>query len=303
MSKKMYLFYISLGALYPVVKVICYINDLVYARGLIYGLIAGILTICIGILALKEHKGATKPVGHWFAALIPLLIIPLTPIIMIIHLGSEISQIEKITVLIIFEGLAITQFVLAVLMFRGLIFKRGEDRLLMPALGFIIMKNVLRVRNVFRKPGRTLHEIGLQRGQVVLDYGCGIGSFAIPASEMVGDGGVVYGLDIHPLAIKTVEKEVKKKRISNIKTILSGRDTGLPDESVDIVLLYDVLQMIREKEELLKELHRVLKSDGSLFVTAEHMKMSEFTNVFAKVNVFSLTGQVGKLFKFRKGRV
>ncbi len=303
MSKKTYLFYISLGALYPVVKVTCYINDLVYARGLIYGLIAGILSICAAIVALREHKGTGKPIGHWLAALIPLVIIPLTPIIMMMHLGAEMGQTEKVSVLAIFEVLAIAQFVLAIVMFRGLIFKRGQDRLMMPGIGFMIMKNVLRARNIFRKPERTLHEIGLEKGQTILDYGCGIGSFAIPASKMVGDGGVVYGLDIHPLAIKTVEKEVEKKRISNIKTILSGRDTGLPDESVDIVLLYDVLQMILEKEELLKELHRVLKSDGSLFVTAEHMKMSEFTNVFAKVNVFSLTGRVGKLFKFRKGQV
>lgn len=300
MSKKTYLFYISLGALYPVVNVICYINDLVYARGVIYGLIAGILTICIGILALKEHEGATKPVGHWLAALIPLLIIPLTPIIMIIHLGAEMGQIEKVTVLAIFEAVAIAQLVLAILMFRGLIFKRGEGRLLMPAPGFMIMKNVLRVRNIFRKPERTLHEIGLQKGQALLDYGCGIGSFAIPAAKIVGDDGVVYALDIHPLAIKTVDKEIKKKRTSNIKTILSDRDTGLPDESVDVVLLYDVLQMIRDKGGLLEELHRVLKSGGSLFVTAEHMEVSEFTDVFAKVNLFSLIGQVGKLFKFRR---
>ncbi|MBC8274993.1 MAG: methyltransferase domain-containing protein [Chloroflexi bacterium] len=300
MSKKMYLFYISLGASYPVVKVICYVNDLVYARGVIYGLIAGILTICIGMLALKEHKGATKPVGHWLAALIPLLVIPLTPIIMLIHLGAEMGQIEKVTVLAIFEAVAIAQLVLAILMFRGLIFKRGEDRLMMPAPGFMIMKNVLRVRNIFRKPKGTLREMALRKGQSVLDYGCGIGSFAIPASRMVGDDGVVYALDIHPLAIKTVEKETKKRRMSNIKTILSGRDTGLADGSVDVVLLYDVLQMIKNKDELLKELHRVLKSGGSLFVTPEHMEMSEFTDVFAKVNLFSLIGQVGKLFKFRR---
>lgn len=126
-KKKIYFFYILLGVLYPVVKVICYINGLVYARGVIYGIITGVLTTCIGILALKEYGGTGKPVGHWLAALIPLIVIPFTPIIMIIHLGSEMLQIEKMTLLMIFECLAITQIILAILMFRGLISKRGTN--------------------------------------------------------------------------------------------------------------------------------------------------------------------------------
>ncbi len=54
---KIYFFYILLGLLYPIVKLICYINGLVYLRGVIYGLIAGVSTISVGILALKEYDG------------------------------------------------------------------------------------------------------------------------------------------------------------------------------------------------------------------------------------------------------
>jgi ubiquinone/menaquinone biosynthesis C-methylase UbiE len=296
MRSKTYLFYIFIGVLYPVVKVIYYVNDLICAQGIIHGLIAGILTICTGILALKEQKGTARPVGHWLAASIPLLIIPLTPIIMMINLGAEIGQPEKVSVLVIFEALAITQFVLAILMFRGLIFKRGEDQLLMPGIGFMIMKNILGVRNIFRKPERILHQMGLQRGQSMLDYGCGPGSFAIPAAKIVGDDGMIYALDIHPLAIKAVEEKAKKKGVSNIKTTLSSYDTGLPDEWVDTVLLYDVLQMIRDRDKLLEELHRVLKSGGSLFATAEHPEVSEFLSTLTREKLFILVGQKGNLF-------
>jgi|GEM_PF-2658913 len=240
---KIYFFYILLGLLYPLVKVICYINGLVYLRGVIYGLFVGVLTISVGILALKEYDGAVKPVWHWLAALIPLIVIPLTPIIMIYHLGLRMFLMEKMAIFMIFEGIAVAQSILAILMFRGLIFKRGTDKLMMPGIGFAIMKTVLRVREIFKKPERTLREMGLQKGQTLLDYGCGIGSFSISAAKMVGDDGIVYALDIHPLAIRTIEKEIKKKRTSNIKTILSSRETGLPDESVDVVLLYDMLQI------------------------------------------------------------
>jgi len=300
MNKKIYFYYILIAVLYPVVKVICYINGLVYLRGVIYGLIAGVSTISVGILALKEYGGADKPVWHWLAALVPLIIISLTPIIMILHLGLRTFLMEKIAIFMIFEGIAVAQFIVAILMFRGLIFKRGTDKQKMPRAGFAIMKTVLTLRSIFKKPERILREMGLREGQTVLDYGCGIGSFSIPAAKMVGDDGVVYALDIHPLAIRAVEKEIKKKRILNVKTILSARETGLPDESVDIVLLYDVFQMISDKEKLLEELHRVLKSDGILFATTEHLDSNEFMNIFARENLFTLIEQKGEVFRFKR---
>jgi ubiquinone/menaquinone biosynthesis C-methylase UbiE len=74
----------------------------------------------------------------------------------------------------------------------------------------------------------------------------------------------------------------------------------LPDESVDIVRLYDVFQMISKKEKLLEELHRVLKPSGILFATAEHLDVNEFMNIFAKSNLFTLVEQRGKVFRFER---
>ena len=300
MNKKIYFYYILIAVLYPIVKLIYYINGLVYLRGVVYGLIVGVSTICIGLLALKEYDGADKPVWHWLAALAPLIIIPLTPIIMIHHLGLRMFLMEKLAIFMIFECIAIAQFIVAILMFRGLIFKRGMDKQKMPRIGFAIMKTVLTLRSIFKKPERTLREMELKKGQTILDYGCGIASFSIPAAKLVGDGGIVYALDIHPLAIRAVEKEIKKKRISNIKTILSAQETGLPDGSVDVVLLYDVFQMISDKAKLLEELHRVLKSDGILFATAEHLNQKDFMDLFAKGNLFTLIEQRGEVYRFKR---
>ena len=119
-KEKIYLIYILFGLLYFISKVIFYICGFVYFKGVILGLIATVLTTLIGILSFKEYEKATKSLAHWLAVLMPLIIIPLTPIIMIHNLGHEIFQIEKITILIIFECLAITQVILALFMFKGL---------------------------------------------------------------------------------------------------------------------------------------------------------------------------------------
>ena len=211
---------------------------------MLYGLIAGVITICIGILALKEYAGAEKSVWHWLAALAPLIIIPLTPIIMIYHLGLKVFLMEKMTMFIIFDGIALVQFGLAVLMFRGLIFKCGADKLAMPRIGFTIMKTVLRVREITGKSERTLREMGIQKEQTVLDYGCGIGSFSIPAAKMVGDDGVVYALDIHPLAIREVEKRMKPGGI-----LFATAEHLDPNEFMDIFAKGNLFTLIEQRGE------------------------------------------------------
>ena len=72
--------------------------------------------------------------------------------------------------------------------------------------GFRGMALWLRLRERFRDPEEELLAMGLVAGQTVLDYGCGIGSYTIPAARIVGTAGVVHALDMHPLAVETVEK-------------------------------------------------------------------------------------------------
>ena len=74
----------------------------------------------------------------------------------------------------------------------------------------------------------------------------------------------------------------------------------MPDESVDVVLLYDVFQMISDKDKLLEKLHRVLKSGGVLVATAEYLDPKEFMNSFARVNLFTLVEQRGEVFRFKR---
>ena len=293
-------FYVLLGLLCPAVMGIYYVSGIGCMNAIGLEMAIGILSSGAALLALKEYGGTGKPIGHWLSALIPLVSIPLIPVAMIGHSGFEAFLARGMAPFVTMEGFAIAQLVLGVLMFRGLIFKRGEGRLMMPAIGFVIMVSVLRIRGKFVNPERILREIGLQKGQAMLDYGCGVGVFTIPAAQIVGDGGVVYALDIHPLCIKTIEKEIGKRGVANVKTILSDRETGLPDESVDVVFLYDVLQFITDRGRLMEEFHRVLKPDGRLCATAEHLDVNEFLDVVTKGNFFTLVDQKGPVFRFRR---
>ena len=300
MNKQKYFFYVLLGLSCPAVMGIYYVSGIGCINAIGLEMAIGILSSGAALLARKEYGGTGKPIGHWLSALIPLIALPLIPVAMISHSGFEAFLARGRAPFVTMEGFAIAQLVVGVLMFRGLIFKRGTERLMMPAIGFVIMRTVLRIRSAFINPSRILREIGLQKGQTMLDYGCGVGVFTIPASKIVGDDGVVYALDIHPLCIRVIEKEIGKRGLANVKTILSDRETGLPDESVDVVLVYDVLQMITDRGRLMEELHRVLKPGGSLWATAEHLDVNEFLDIITQGNLFTLVDQKGKVFRFRR---
>ncbi len=124
-ENKIYKIYILLGLFYFVSKLIYFIPGWVCFSGLILGLIASLLTIFTGIFSLKEYSKSSS-IGHWLAIIIPLIILIYSPLHMVIKLGIPVFQfpIEKFTILLIFEGIAITQLILSIIMHRKLRFFR-----------------------------------------------------------------------------------------------------------------------------------------------------------------------------------
>jgi ubiquinone/menaquinone biosynthesis C-methylase UbiE len=92
---------------------------------------------------------------------------------------------------------------------------------------------------IFREPNKHLKAAGLKPGQNIVEIGCGPGFFTIPAAKITGKKGVVYALDNHPLAIKSVQEKIKKEGTENIETILDDESsTGLPDKNIDVTFLF-----------------------------------------------------------------
>lgn len=119
-----------------------------------------------------------------------------------------------------------------------------------------------------------LQKIGVEQGQTILDFGCGPGIFSLACAEIVGRNGKVYAIDTRSNALERLMKTSIQKGLGNIETALldsSSVSVSLANESIDIILLYDVLQEIKDKQGLLKELFRVLKPDGFISIFPMHM--------------------------------
>jgi SAM-dependent methyltransferase len=110
----------------------------------------------------------------------------------------------------------------------------------------------------------------------------------------------VYALDAHPLAVKMVQDIISKKHLMNVKTILSECATGLPENCLDAVLLYDILHDLADPNCVLGEIHRTLKPDGILSLIDHHLKEVEIVSRVTQGNLFKLSEKGQNTYTFTK---
>lgn len=119
----------------------------------------------------------------------------------------------------------------------------------------------------FFDPKLVLTRLGLDSKCVdVLEFGCGYGTFTIPASQLVC--GRVYAIDIEPKMIAITGAKSESLGIQNIE--LLQRDfveegSGVADNSVDYVMLFNILHA-EERMVILHEARRVLRPNGKLAI-------------------------------------
>jgi len=126
---------------------------------------------------------------------------------------------------------------------------------------------------------KFLKDIGIRKGQVVLDFGCGVGHYTIPAAKVVGEKGKVYAIDEDEEALSELMKIAKSKGLKNIEPIETSGELKIPlkDESLDVVFLYDVLHSYylgaEERKRLLEEVYRASKTNALISVYPKHMEL------------------------------
>lgn len=166
----------------------------------------------------------------------------------------------------------------------------------------------------------VLKGVGIKRGQIVLDFGCGSGIYTIPAAKIVGEQGKVYALDKDKKVLDELMQKAGLAGLRNVKRIeTSGKlKFGLADESIDVVLLFDVFHhyyfpQIDERRGLLKKIYRILKLGGFISVWPKHMEMEAKDEIksadFYLENEYIGTlihddhdREKGKVFNFKKKR-
>lgn len=163
-----------------------------------------------------------------------------------------------------------------------------------------------------------LQRIGIKNGQTILDFGCGSGTYTIPAAKIVGKQGRVYALDKDKNALDNLMKKAKLGGLKNIKKMATSGELGieLPDEAVDVSLIFDVFHryyfpQIEDRKRLLDEIYRITKINGFVSVWPKHMESEvraeiEGANFYMEREYFGTLIhdnkdiETGKVINFRK---
>jgi ubiquinone/menaquinone biosynthesis C-methylase UbiE len=147
---------------------------------------------------------------------------------------------------------------------------------------FRIMTMMFHVKNFILPVDKKLDNFDIQKGMTIMDYGCGPGLYIKKASNLVGENGKVYAVDIHSLALKAVNDIKIRHNLQNIELVKpENYVTGAPDNSVDLVYAFDMFHMIEQSGLFLNELHRIIKPGGKIHLEDGHQPRKR---TIAKIN-------------------
>lgn len=124
-----------------------------------------------------------------------------------------------------------------------------------------------------------LHLLDIKPGIKVLDIGCADGAMMVYSGLL---GAEVYGIDLSPEWIEKANKYLKKYNIKGKAILGDAKKIGFPDNYFDKVVSSDFFEHLSYEDSLLvlKELKRVLKPGGMLFIKTPNLTYLRFSKIF-----------------------
>lgn len=117
-------------------------------------------------------------------------------------------------------------------------------------------------------------------GKKVLEMACGSG---MGLEYLAEEAASVIGGDIDERNVALAgerskeirSKEVKKKENIRVE-LMDAHDIDLPDQSVDLVILFEAIYYLRNPEKFVSEAKRVLRDDGKLIICTVNKDWEDF---------------------------
>lgn len=110
----------------------------------------------------------------------------------------------------------------------------------------------------------------LMPGEVVLDLGSGYGYDVFDAANLVGEKGKAIGVDFAEERIKAARQKAVELGLKNVEFKVGEiEDLPIEDSSVDVVISNCVVNLVLEKDKVMKEIARVLKPGGRIVIGDE----------------------------------
>src|SRR5690625_2275299 len=109
----------------------------------------------------------------------------------------------------------------------------------------------------------VMRQMNVQKGAEALDVCTGTGDWAFSLAKEVGQEGRVIGLDFSENMLEVAKEKQAEQKAANV-TFIHGDAMDIPfeDETFDYVTIGFGLRNVPDYEQVLREMHRVLKPGG-----------------------------------------
>ena len=125
------------------------------------------------------------------------------------------------------------------------------------------------IRKLFQNPNKILGPY-IKHNMTVLDIGCAMGFFSLPAAQMVGQKGKVICVDLQEAMIKSLERRALKAGvIDRIETRICNKNLlGLDDliEKIDFAFAVAVVHEMPNIAVFFSEIYKTLKPEHKFLV-------------------------------------
>lgn len=120
----------------------------------------------------------------------------------------------------------------------------------------------------FTNPEANIAAFGTYDGMVVADFGAGTGAYTIPFAKRVGENGKVYAIEVQKEFLTNIKNAALENGLKNVEVIWGDIErlggTKIKDETVDAVVISNVLFQAEDKPGLIREAKRILKTGGKV---------------------------------------
>lgn len=105
---------------------------------------------------------------------------------------------------------------------------------------------------------------------IVADFGCGSGHYTLAAAKIVADLGKVFAIDVQKELLESVKSGARLHNLNNIEFVWTDLENSegsrLAPDSVDFVIISNILFQAGNRLAVAKEAFRVLKNKGRVAV-------------------------------------